>query len=273
MHATDIITRHLRGGAEIQNLHTIDHFSQAVYLSQALDKASSTIHAHLCGNWATLGLPFIHQFDNEGAFCGGHTHPRVIGQLVRLCLFCGIEPLFIPEYEPKRNQLIETFHSVWLHGFWSRRRFRNLSHVQHEAPLFVRNYMRDYHPPTLDGRNPAQLRRGFKPFRLTATLRASLPEGRLPITVGHIHLIRKVDCQGTVSLLNETWPVGKKWMGEYVWSVIDTREQSLTFWHQADAQSAWRQIKVRSFRLKESACALLPMFYRNRARCRERLPG
>jgi putative transposase len=273
IHATDIITRHLRGGAEIQNFHTIDHFSQAVHLSQALDKASSTIRAHLLGNWGALGLPFIQQFDNEGAFCGGHTHPRVIGQVVRLCLFCGLEPLFIPEYEPKRNQLIETFHSVWLHGFWSRRRFRNLSHVQQEAPIFVRNYLRDYHPPTLDGRSPAQMRCGYKPFRLTAALRTVLSEGRLPITVGHIHVIRKVDCQGTVSLLNEAWSVGKKWMGEYVWSVIDTLDQTLTFWHQADAQSEWHHIKSRCFGLKESVQPLLPLFYRNRARCRERLPG
>ena len=162
IHASDIITRHLRGGAEIQNFHTIDHFSQAVHLSQALDKTSTTVRVHLLENWADLGLPFIQQFDNEGAFCGGHTHPRVIGQVARLCLFCGIEPLFIPEYEPKRNQLIETFHSVWLHGFWSRRRFRNLSHVQQEAPIFVRNYHRDYRPASLDGHSPAQMRSGYQ---------------------------------------------------------------------------------------------------------------
>jgi hypothetical protein len=30
IHATDIITRHLRGGQAIQNIHTIDHYSHAV---------------------------------------------------------------------------------------------------------------------------------------------------------------------------------------------------------------------------------------------------
>ena len=34
MHALDIITRHVHGGEEIQNFHTIDLFSQAVYLSR-----------------------------------------------------------------------------------------------------------------------------------------------------------------------------------------------------------------------------------------------
>jgi hypothetical protein len=94
--ATDIITKHLRGGAEIQNFHTIDHFSHAVCLTQHLDKTSHTSCLHLLQSWASLGLPYLHQFDNEGAFAGGHTHRHVLGQVVRLCLFCGVEPLFTP---------------------------------------------------------------------------------------------------------------------------------------------------------------------------------
>ena len=86
IHATDIITRHIRGGEEIQNFHTIDHYSHAAYLSQHTDKTSATTNAHLLATWSKLGLPQIQQLDNEGAFCGGHTHPRVIGQVVRLCL-------------------------------------------------------------------------------------------------------------------------------------------------------------------------------------------
>jgi len=273
IHATDIITRHLRGGAEIQNLHSIDHFSQAVHLSQALDKTSTTVRAHLLETWADLGLPFIQQFDNEGTFCGGHTHPRVLGQVVRLCLFCGVEPLFIPEYEPKRNHWIETFHSVWVQGFWSRCRFRSLMHVQHEAPIFVCNYHRDYRPPTLGGHTPAQLRCGFKSFCFTPARRALIPDGRVPLTTGQIHVIRKVDSQGTLSLLNESWFVGKKWMGEYVWSTIDTAVQTLTFWHQADMNAEWHQLKTCRFQLNEPVQPLRLAFQRNRERCREHLPG
>jgi putative transposase len=101
--ATDIITKYLHGGGLIQNFHTIDHYSYAVCLTQHLDKTSATTTAHLLRTWASLGLPFIQQFDNEGAFCGGHTHRHILGQVVRLCLLCGVEPLFTPYYEPKRN--------------------------------------------------------------------------------------------------------------------------------------------------------------------------
>lgn len=273
IHATDILTRHVHGGEEIQNLHTIDQYSHAVYLSQYTEKSSAIISAHLVATWSKLGLPQIEQLDNEGAFSGGHTHPRVLGQVVRLCLFCGIEPLFIPVYEAKRNYHIESFHSLWVRGFWSRQEFRNRAHVQAESPRFERWYHTVYRPPALQGRTVAQMRRGVTMVRLTADMRRLIPMGRLPITAGRIHFMRKVDGTGEIKLLNETWLVGRKWVGEYVRATIQTDQQTLTFWHKADAESDWRHIKTRQLRLKETVCPVLPTFRRNRTQCREYLPG
>lgn len=118
--ATDIITKHVRGGEEIQNFHTLDHYSHAVWLTQHLDKSSATTCTHRLKTWANLGLPVLHQFDNESAFCGGYTHPHVIGQVIRLGLWLGVEPLFTPYYAPKRNYQIETFHSLWVKSCWAR---------------------------------------------------------------------------------------------------------------------------------------------------------
>ncbi len=270
--ATDIITRYIRGGEEIDNFHTIDHYSHAAFLSQQTDKTSATTNAHLVATWSKLGLPQIQQFDNEDAFRGGHMHPRVIGQVVRLCLFCGIEPLFTPFYEAKRNHQIETFHSLWDQAFWSRQEFRDCAHVQAEAPLFERWYHTVYQPPALQGKTPAQMRRGVPLVHLDAHLRRLIPDGRLPITAGWIHFMRKVQTTGDVQLLNETWFMGQKWIGEYVRATINTAEQVVTFWHKRDAQSDWRLLKTRQFRLKESVQPLLPAFRRNRTRCREYLP-
>jgi transposase-like protein len=91
IHATDIITRHAHGGEEIDNFHTLDHYSHAVHLTQHADKTSGAACQHLVRTWERLGLPLVEQFDNDGAFCGGHTHPHVVGQVVRLCLWCGVE--------------------------------------------------------------------------------------------------------------------------------------------------------------------------------------
>lgn len=271
--ATDIITKHVRGGEEIQNFHTIDHYSYAVWLTQHADKTSATTRQHLRQTWAKLGLPFIHQFDNEGAFCGGHTHPHLLGQVVRLCLFCGIEPLFTPYYDPKRNYQIESFHSLWNAGFWARHEFGNRTEVVTETPTFRHWYTYHYFPPALDGQTPAQVRRGVTLRPLTPALSRLIPEGRLPLTAGRIHFMRQVDLAGQIELLNETWPLGAKWGGDYVRATINTRERTIAFWHQAEAGADWRLIKTRRFQVEETVHALLPEFRRNRARCRECLPG
>ncbi len=273
IHATDIITRHIRGGEKIENFHTIDHYSHAVFLSQHTDKNSATSGAHLVASWSQLGLPQIQQLDNEAAFNGGHTHRRVIGQVVRVCLFCGIEPLFTPFYEAKRNHQIETFHSVWDKAFWSRHEFRDCTDVQGESPLFERWYHQVYRPPTLHGKTPAQMQQRACNVRLTPELRRLIPGGRLPITTGRIHFMRKVETTGEIELLNETWLVGQKWIGEYIRATVNTADQIITFWHKPDAESDWRLLKTRQFRLTERVQPLHHAFQRNHARCRNYLPN
>src|SRR5262249_10977319 len=140
-------TKTLRGGGVIQNFHTIDLASHAVCLTEHADKSGASARAHLLRAWAELGRPFLQQFDNESTFGGGPVRPRVLGQVVRLCLFCQVEPLFIPVYEAKRNYQIETFHSLWVAAFWSRQEFASLPQVRCEVPLFLRWYRTAYRPP------------------------------------------------------------------------------------------------------------------------------
>lgn len=108
---------------------------------------------------------------------------------------------------------------------------------------------------------------------LTPDLRHLIPLEDLPITAGRIHFMRKVDLAGHIEFLNETWPVGEKWIGEYVRATIDTEQQTVTVWHQADVAANWRLIKPRQFRLDEPIHALLPQFKRNSPRCRDYWPG
>ena len=180
--------------------------------------------------------------------------------------------LFTPFYEAKRNHQIETFHSIWDKAFWSRHEFRDCADVQAESPLFERWYHQVYRPPALHGKTPALMRRGVSIAQLTRELQRLIPDGRLPITAGRIHFMRKVQTTGEIDLLNETWLVGGKWIGEYVRATINTAEQVLTFWHKPDAESDWQLLKPRQFRLKEPVHPLLPAFRRNHARCREYLP-
>jgi len=181
--------------------------------------------------------------------------------------------MFTPYYDAKRNHQIETFHSLWDQAFWSRQEFRDRAHVQAEAPLFARWYHTAYRPPALQGKTPAQLRHGLSLMRLSAAMQHLIPDGRLPITAGRIHFRRKVQPTGDIELLNETWSVGQKWIGEYVHVTLNTAAQTLTIWHKPDVQAEWRLLKTRQFRLKEPVQPLRPALRRKRTRCLDYLPG
>lgn len=273
--ATDIITRHLKGGVEIQNFHTMDWFTHAVCLSQHLDKTTTTACIHLLKSWEKLGIPWIHQFDNEGSFCGGHTHPNVIGRMVRLCLWCGVEAIFTPIYEPKRNHQIETFHGLWCQGCWNRQTFSDLAHVQAEVPNFSHLYHHEYRPPSLNGKTPAQMRYGLKLLKLTPDLRRHIPDlsQRLPLTKGRFHIMRKVDLSGQVRFLNQHWLVGSNWVGQYVCATINTAEKFLCFFHKASDQADWQLIEQYPFPIDEPVHDPLPSFRQNSPRCPDCLPG
>jgi hypothetical protein len=270
--ATDIITRHVSGGLAIENFHTIDHFSQAVWLGQYAHQTAVITRQFLLENWANLGLPCFHQFDNEIAFSGGHRHACVLGQVVRLCLFCGVEPLFTPYYDARRNYQIETFHSLWLRFFWTRHTFRDLAQVRRLTPGFRRWWHAHYYPPALDGLTPDQARQGAHLRQLTPALQQHIPSGRLPITAGRIHFMRRVSHDGFIHLLNEPWLVARQLAGEYVRATINVAAQRLTIWRQADADSPWRRLKTRQFRLKEPVHTLLPAFRHKCARCLDYYP-
>jgi hypothetical protein len=108
---------------------------------------------------------------------------------------------------------------------------------------------------------------------LTQPLRSLIPSARLPLTAGRIHVMRKVDLHGMVTLFNEPWLVGKRWMGEYIRATIDTALQQVSFWHKPEATAAWRHLKTRQFRLQETVHEVVPEFRRNSARCREYFPS
>ena len=111
------------------------------------------------------------------------------------------------------------------------------------------------------------------PLRRTGYLSPWLPRGRLPLTAGRLHVLRKVDGQGRVTVFNEPWLVGKRWRGEYLRATIDTAQERVSFWPKADAQADWRCLKTRVFRLGEAVHRGLPVFRRNAERCRECLPS
>jgi transposase InsO family protein len=266
LHALDWTARYLEGGAKVFAFHTLDLATRATVQTISTDKSHPTAWSHVLKTWEILGIPDGLQVDNDAVFCGGCKTPRLLGQFVRLCLYVGVEPIFLPVREPERNGDVERFHELWDQAFWKRRRFRSVSQVIRFSPEFEAWYAHSYEPPTLNGQTPAQAHRKTDRRRLTAQEILRLPED-LPITEGRIHFIRCVNPEGQISLLNETWHVSKWLVNQYVWATIVTHQRVLKIYHRRSAESKLRLVKTYSYRLNDTVVPLQPAFkhsYRRR---------
>jgi transposase InsO family protein len=261
LQALDWTCRYLEAGPKVYAFHTLNLRTRACAQTIAADKSTPTVIQHCLNAWKTLGIPQFLQLDNDAAFCGGYKAPRVFGQFVRLGLYLGIELIFLPVAEPERNGEVEAVNGLWGHAFWERRRFASRERVRQARPAFVHWYMTEYAPPYLNGLTPWQAQRRELRHRLTAPQIASLP-ATLPITAGRIHFVRKIQPDGTVTILNETWKVGKRLAGQYVWATLITHCRRLEIWYQRSTHHEWRLLKTSRYEMPETVVRLRPEFVR-----------
>src|SRR5207248_8917881 len=97
--------------------------------------------------------------------------------------------------------------------------------------------------------------------QLTAEEARLLPSV-LPLTAGRVHFVRLVNAQGQITLLNETWRVGKRLAGQYVWATISTHRRRLLIYHGRSAQARVRLVKEFRYALQEQVMPLAPEFQR-----------
>jgi len=259
--ACDWIARYLEGGAKVFVFHTVDIETRALWQTICPNKTVTSVHAHLLSTWQRLGLPHRLHLDNDAAFSGGERTKRRFGSVVRLCLYLGIQVVFLPVGEPKRNAVVERINGLWAQQFWQRNHFRTLAEVVRRQGVFVDWYAHTYTPPALCGLTPAQAQRRVRRVRLSKQQIASLP-AVLPITAGQVHFVRRVAADGTISFLGETWKVSQKLAHQYVWATVITHCRRLDVYHRRSARAKWRRIKTYEYALPETVCRLRPEFRR-----------
>ena len=259
--ACDWIARYLDGGAKVFVFHTVDLETRALGQTIRPDKTVTSVRAHLLSMWQTLGLPHRLHLDNDAAFTGGERTSRRFGTVVRLCLYVGIEPVFLPPGEPKRNAVVERINGLWARQFWDRNHFRTVGEVLRRQPVFLDWYAQEYTPPSLDGLTVAQAQRRVRRVRLSKRQAQNLPAA-LPITAGRVHFVRRVAADGTISFLGETWMVSKRLAQQYVWATVITHCRRLELYHRRSARAKWRRIKTCDYVLSETVCRLRPEFKR-----------
>jgi hypothetical protein len=157
--ACDWIARYLEGGAKVFVFHTVDLETRALGQTIREDKTVASVRAHLLSTWQTLGLPHRLHLDNDAAFTGGERTKRRLGTVVRLCLYVGIEVVFLPPAEPKRNAVVERINGLWAQQFWQRNHFRTIADVLGRQGVFLDWYTQTYTPACLEGLTPAQAQR------------------------------------------------------------------------------------------------------------------
>ena len=91
--------------------------------------------------------------------------------------------------------------------------------------------------PRLGGKTPAQHRRGLRLRKLPA--RFVVPTGRQKLAAGHVTFIRRVSPAGTVTVLSQSYRVGKRHRGLYLRLVVDTKRGWLTAYLNGHVLKRW----------------------------------
>jgi len=213
-----------------------DAFDGTVCLRLAESRRMDEVLWFLGECWKDLGRPQQVQFDNARELAGWGTAARTLSRVIRLCLRFGVSPVFIPAGEPQFNGSVENFNG-WFQEPLFQRRFRRPGDLRRELARLQEAVNTQHVHPRLGGQTPAQHRRGLRLQKLPASF--VVPTGRLPLAEGRVTFIRRVSVAGTVTVLSQTFRVGKRHRGLYLRLVVDTGRGWLTAYLNGRVLKRW----------------------------------
>jgi transposase InsO family protein len=98
-----------------------DAFVGAVCLRLASSRRMDEVLRFLGECWKDLGIPEQVQLDNARELSGWGPAARTLTRVIRLCLWFGVEPVFIPAGEPQFNGGVENFNGWFQPRLFDRR--------------------------------------------------------------------------------------------------------------------------------------------------------
>jgi putative transposase len=202
-----------------------DAFDGAVCLRLASSREMDELLDFLGECWKVLGIPEQVQLDNAREITGWGHAARYLSRVLRLCLRFGVEPVLIPMGEPQFNGSAENFNG-WFQPRLLQRRFKRPGDLRRELAVLEEVVNTQHVHPRLGGLTPAQHRRRQRLRKLPQ--RYVIPKEALPIASGRVTFLRVVSPAGTVSVLSQSFRVGKRHRGLYVKLVLDTQRGWLT---------------------------------------------
>ena len=229
--------RFIKGYGAVSSLNLIDVVSNRVHIEQYDSRSMDNIIDFLTRYWRNNPIPQYLQVDNGMYFIGDFKYPRGFSRFLRFCLYAGVEVVFINPKCPWMNGSIENFNGWFGEKFWAKELFTSLEDMRAKSPHFVGQY----NDLSAWKHKNKSLER-IKPVR-TLNNSIEIPLGKLPLTDGKIHFIRKVDIEGEISILNEAFDVGKEFIDEYVWATICLKKQKIGVYYRAKDQDTAVLIK------------------------------
>ena len=174
-----------------------------------------------------LGIPEYLQMDNKLPMRGSNRYPHSFGLVIRLGLYLGIQPVFIPIGEPWRNGIIERFQDVFDKMFFRSQYFRSFFLVISQARGFEIFHDNNHRYSTLEGKTPVE--------KMTSDLKYLPKDFRMPsrlgISPGYVHLVRFIRSNRILDIFGEKFPMPADLEYEYVWVTIDTENETLSIYH------------------------------------------
>ena len=156
--------------------------------------------------------------------------------MIRLCLRYGVSPVFIPAGEPQFNGSVENFNG-WFQPLLLDRRWKRPGDLRRELARLQEAVNTQHVHPRLGGKTPAQHRRGLRLQKLPASF--VVPTRRVALAEGRVTFLRRVSVSGTVSVLSQSFRVGKKHKGLYLRVVLDTGRGYLTAYRSGRVLKRW----------------------------------
>jgi len=213
-----------------------DAFDGAVCLRLASSRRMNEVLWFLGESWKDLGRPAQVQLDNARELAGWGPAARTLSRVIRLCLRFGVSPVFIPVGEPQFNGSVENFNG-WFQEPLLQRKFHRPGDLRRELARLQEAVNTPHVHPRLGGKTPAQHRRGLRLQKLPKSF--VVPTGRLPLAAGRVSFLRRVSVAGTVTVLSQSFRVGKRHRGLYLQMVVDTGRGRLTAYLNGRVLKRW----------------------------------
>ena len=233
LHQFDILgPRYLKGDGCFYAHNLMDIGSHRVAINPKRSKDHEEVAVSLKESWEIMGIPYFLQLDNQLSCKGSNRYPRSFGLVIRLCLFLGIKPIFIPLGEPWRNGCIEKFQDTFEHKFFRKIEFSDFKDLQNQSKRFERFHNQNHRYSCLKGQTPNDvLKNNIFPLRVFPDNFSWDNLNERPQT-GKIHLIRFIRSDRMLDIFGEKVPVNKSLVYEYVRATIIVKEQKIKLFHQ-----------------------------------------